>query len=116
MTLSVRAVGGVTVLDVAGRMTAESSQHPVLLLAVRHLLDEGHRAFVVNLEGVPQIDSLGLSQLVEAYTTVTRRGWRLTLLHVTRHVDAILRITHLDRIFEVFEVETEALARRGTTN
>ena len=110
MTISPRANGHVTILDLAGRMTVESSTERVLALTVRHFLDEGHRQILLNLEGVPQIDSSGLSQLVEAYTTTTRQGGQLKFVYVTRHVDALLRITHMDRVFETFHVEAEAVA------
>ncbi len=105
-----RESGAVLILDLAERMTAESSSARVLAMTVRHFLDQGHRQFLLNLEGVHQIDSSGLSQIVEAYTTTTRQGGQLKLVYVTRHVDALLRVTHLDRIFEMFDVEAEALA------
>ena len=84
MTISVRTVGGVTILDVVGRMTAESSRERTLTLTVRHFLDVGHK-----------------------------QAGKLKLVYVSRHVDPLLRMTHLDRVLEMFDVEAEALASFG---
>jgi len=41
---------------------------------VNSLILEGHKKLVLNLEGVPYIDSAGLGEIVRTYTTVSRQG------------------------------------------
>ena len=108
--LSLRHSGAVTIVDVHGRLTAESSPEQQLVRTVRRLLAEHRRNLLINLEGVPHIDSLGISQLVEAYTTTTRQGGLLRLEHVRPRVSALLRVTHLAQVFDVFDDEADALA------
>src|SRR6185436_13192464 len=67
--ISLRSSGRVTILDVADRLTVETTDTRRLTGEVRRLLQEGHRQFLVNLEAVHQIDSSGLAELVEAFTT-----------------------------------------------
>ena len=110
MQISVRTSGGVTILDVADRLTVETTDTRRLTSEVRRLLQEGHRRILVNLAAVRQIDSSGLAELVEAFTTTARNGGTLKLVSVTRSVDALLRITQLARVFEIFAIESEAVA------
>jgi len=108
MKIAVRAVGDICVLDVGGRMIAESSDRVVTI--VRERLRGGTRKFLLNLEHIQHIDTTGLADLVESMTTVKRQGGQLKLSLVTRNVHEVLRITGLVKVFEIFEVESDALA------
>jgi len=108
MTIAERAAGDVCVVDLSGRMMAESSERVVTL--VRRRLKDGCRNFLLNLEQVQHIDTTGLADLVESLTAVKRQGGALKLALVTRHVHELLRITGLVKVFEMFDVESEAMA------
>ena len=56
-----------------------------------------------------EVDSSGLTELVESHTTATRRGGRITLARVTPHVGELLRITRLAGAFHIFQLEAEAI-------
>jgi anti-anti-sigma factor len=73
MTVSERGVGRVTLLDLDGRLILGASAE-ALRDKVRSLLQQGRTQFIVNLAGVPCMDSGGLGEPVQAYTTVTRQG------------------------------------------
>ena len=77
------------------------------------LLNEGHRHFVVNLSDVDYIDSSGLGQLVSIWTSIKNRSGHMTLLNPTKRVGKLLQITKLNTIFEILEVEPEAVKRAG---
>ena len=64
---------------------------------------------VVNLEGVPYIDSAGLGEIVRTYTTVSRQGGSLKLLNLTKRIEDLLSITKLLTVFETFDSEAEAV-------
>jgi anti-sigma B factor antagonist len=108
MKTSERAIGDICVLDVAGRMVAEAPDRVVTI--VRQQLRDGRRKFLLNLENVQHIDTTGLADLVESLTTARRQDGDLKLVLVTRHVHELLRITGLAKVFEIFDVESEALA------
>ena len=59
MTVSERAVGRVTLLDLDGRLILGASAEG-LRDKVRSLLQQGRTQFIVNLAAVPYMDSGGL--------------------------------------------------------
>src|SRR5260370_9427110 len=63
MEISVRQQNGVDLLEVRGRLTiGEPSEQ--LNEALQSIVRNGGRKVVINLNGVPQIDSSGISSLV----------------------------------------------------
>ena len=110
MTIEERTSGNVTILDVDGRMTIETVADMPLLARVRRLLQAGRTHVVLNLAGVPYVDTTGIADLVEAYVATTRQGGSLKLLRLTPHVRAVLTMTRLLTILEVYEAEADAVA------
>jgi anti-sigma B factor antagonist len=98
------------VLDVQGRMTIETVNDRPLAVKVRQLLQEGHRRILLNLMGVPYLDTTGLCGIVEAYVATKRQGGSLKLLHPNAHVRAVLATTRLSTILQVYDSESDAIA------
>ncbi len=111
MTIDQRTSGGVIILDVQGRMNIEVLGDLLLANKVRELLQQGHKQILLNLGGVPSMDTTGLCNLVEAYLAAIRRDASLKLLHLTPHVRKLLLITRLLTIFDAYESEPDAIAR-----
>jgi anti-sigma B factor antagonist len=109
MTVSERAVGGVTFLDVEGQLTLGDGAER-LRDKVRSLLQEGRRQFVVNLAGVPYMDSAGLGELVQAFATTRKQGGMLKLMNTTHRLHDLLVITKLVTVFDCYDNEAAALA------
>ena len=114
MAIAERTLAGVTVLDVDGRLSIETMSQIPLMLTVRRLLEEGHTRIVLNLKAVPYVDTTGMSNIVEAYLATKRRGGALKLLHLGERVRAVLAVTGLLTIFEVFDLEAHAIASFDT--
>ncbi len=81
---------------------------------INSLIQQGHRKLLLNLEGVPYIDSAGLGEIVRTYTTVSRQGGKLKLLNLTKRIQDLLAITKLLTVFETFDAEPEALRSFST--
>ncbi|MGH9257411.1 MAG: STAS domain-containing protein [Vicinamibacterales bacterium] len=111
MTIDERPSDGVIILEVRDRMTIETQ--PVLVTRVRQLVQEGRKQIVLNLAGVPYMDTSGLCSIVESYLATTRRGGMLKLLHLTPHVRKVLDITRLLTVFEAYDAEADAVASFG---
>jgi anti-sigma B factor antagonist len=109
MTLEERTSSGVTILDVAGRMTIEALHDMPLTVKVRRLLQDGRAHILVNLEGVPYLDTTGISDLVGAYVVTRRQGGSLKLLHLTARVRMVLTVTRLLTVLEAYEDEADAI-------
>jgi anti-sigma B factor antagonist len=109
MTVSERAVGSVTILDIEGALSAGEGADR-LRDKVRSLLQQGQKQFVVNLAGVPYMDSGGLGELVQAFATTQKQGGTLKLMNTTRRLHDLLVITKLVTVFETYDNEAAALA------
>ena len=108
MQIDERPVGDVVVLDLKGKITLGEGDE-LLKDKVNSLLNQGQRKIVLNLGGVPYIDSAGLGEVVRTYTTVSRQGGSLKLLNLTKRITDLLSITKLLTVFETFESEDAAV-------
>ena len=108
MVIEERIVGEVTILDLKGKMTLGEGDE-LLKDKINSLIHQGQKKLLLNLEGVPYIDSAGLGEIVRTYTTVSRQGGNLKLVNLTKRITDLLSITKLLTVFETFETEPEAL-------
>ncbi len=114
MTIAERSVGDVTIIDVDGRITVDDGAD-VLRASARGLVRQGRVKLVLNLRGVPYIDSTALGEIVRDYTSAMRQGGGLKLLHVTSRVQELLIVTRLLSVFDLFDDEAEAVKSFGAT-
>src|SRR5438874_2979992 len=85
MTMSMREVGGVTIVDISGRIVL-GEESAALRNLVGDLLSKGHRKILFNLGDVNYIDSSGLGHLVAAFHSVQKQNASLKLLNLTKNV------------------------------
>jgi anti-sigma B factor antagonist len=109
MQIEERVIGGVTILDLKGKMTLGEGDE-LLKDKINSLIHQGQKKLLLNLEGVPYIDSAGLGEIVRTYTTVSRQGGSLKLVNLTKRITDLLAITKLLTVFETFESEKDAIA------
>jgi anti-sigma B factor antagonist len=112
VVITSRIVSGVVIVDLNGRLCFLDVG---LREQMNELLEEGHRAFVVNLANVPYVDSFGLGQLITIWTSIRSRGGQLILLRPTDHIQALFRIAKLNTIFHISSEEAHAI-RSARTN
>jgi anti-sigma B factor antagonist len=108
MHIEERKVGEVVVLDLKGKITLGEGDE-LLKDKINSLVNQGYTKLLLNLEGVPYIDSAGLGEIVRTYTTVSRQGGSLKLLNLTKRITDLLAITKLLTVFETFDSESDAL-------
>ncbi len=100
MKISINTVKGVCVVRFEGDFLSEAD-HETFRKKIHALADEGKRHVVIDLGRVIHINSCGLGSLVCALTTLRKVGGDLRLANVGMHVQELLVITELNRIFEV---------------
>jgi anti-anti-sigma factor len=109
MEINVRKSGAVSILDVHGRLTiGEPSER--LHSALQSVIKEGARKVIVVLDGIPQIDSSGISTLVRISIQLAREGGVLRLVVGHGRVRDALTVTRLVEAIPTFETEAAALA------
>jgi anti-sigma B factor antagonist len=106
LKITSRLCSGVVIVEISGRLCFLDV---ALRESLKELLEEGHRAFILNMANVPYVDSFGLGQLITVWTSVRSRGGKLILLRPTDHVRALFRLTKLDSIFHISHEETQAI-------
>ena len=78
---------------------------------LQQLLRSGDRQLVVDLSGVPAIDSAGVRALVRGHTSALRLGGRLRLASPAPNVKTVLELSHLSSVFDTYDsVEAARMA------
>ncbi len=108
MKATSRQVGGVTIVDLSGRITLGEGS-VVLRDTIRDLVSKGKNKILLNLADVTYIDSSGIGELVSAFTTVRNQGGELKLLKLTKKVHDLLQITKLYTVFDIKDDEAVAV-------
>ena len=108
MKVKTQMEGDVAVVHVSGKLMG-GPESDNLRNEVKRLLDEGVSKFVINLKGVPWINSTGLGALMAVYTSVQRAEGALKLCHVSDRIQSLFMITKLLTIFDTHPSEKEAI-------
>jgi len=107
MKLESRSSDDVAVLELAGRFDAYE------VLPVHDWLEKAAASapaqVVLNLDGVNFIDSTGLSALVQGMKHCRQQGGDLHLCALQQPVRIIFELTRLDKAFNIFADEDEAV-------
>ena len=109
MEINVRESGGASVFEVHGRLTIGEPAEQ-LHDALESVVKAGARRVVVILNGIPQIDSSGISTLVRISIKLAREGGALRLVCGPGRVRDALTVTRLVEAIPTFESESAALA------
>ena len=109
LTIAQRNAGRVMILELTGRLILDEEGDNLLRQQVAAAVVAGERNILLDLRGVRQMDSSGVGTLMAVYLHVLKRGGRLKLLRPSERVHRVLRMTHLDTAFEIFEDEPAAV-------
>ena len=109
LQISTRDSGGVTILEIQGRVTIGLSTD-ILSNQLRDLMDAGVRKVLLDFAGVPQVDSSGISVLVRSFVTLQRLGGSLKLLRPAGRVRQVLEMTRILQTIPAFDDEAQAVA------
>ena len=109
MQIVARAVQGWTILDLSGDIDLAHS--PAMRKALLGEIKEKRTPRVfLNLKNVRYIDSSGIASLVEGLKASRDLGSRLILYGLNRTVREVMQLSRLQKIFEIYEDEEQALA------
>ncbi|MGH9256455.1 MAG: STAS domain-containing protein [Vicinamibacterales bacterium] len=110
MQLEQRIVGDVAIVRVSGEITLKRGGDAMLHDKVRSLIEQGHKRVLVDMAGVSYIDSAGLGELVQAYSTTRNHGGSLKLFNPTERLRNLLVLTQLTALFGKCDYDDEAQA------
>jgi anti-sigma B factor antagonist len=114
MELAERKVGGVTIVDISGRMVA--SENPGRLKdKVTSLIFQGDKHIILNLGDVSYVDSSGLGEMVACHGSAVRGGGEIKLANTGKRIKDLLVMTKLVTVFDAHDTEDAALKSFSTT-
>jgi anti-anti-sigma factor len=110
LQISIREYDHIAVVDLQGRAT-NNGESELLKQRIRDLVAHGKHKLLLNLVNLSQIDSSGVSVVVENYVCFESRGcFELKLLSPRGRVRDVLTVCRLLDAIPSFEDETQALA------
>ncbi len=74
------------------------------------LCAKGRLQIVVDLKQVPYLDSSEIGRLIRAHISVRQAGGRVRLCNLSQKISAVLRLSKLDTVLDLYETEEAALA------
>ena len=107
MTISVRESGAASGSSILPGMST-SALRSELRRALFDLLGEAQKV-AVNLKALRYIDSSGIATLIEVLKSAQRLQKQFVLFGLSPAVEDVFRLTHVNRIFQVFQTEEEAV-------
>ena len=107
-----RTVRGVTIFTLAGRLVYDEGTR-TLREVITNAFAAGAHKCLLDLEQITYLDSGGVGLLVAMFRHVTRRDGQFKLLRPSAAARRVLGISHLTRVFDIFDDEEDALKNMG---
>jgi len=108
MDITERKVGGITVIDLSGKMVA-SENLGRLKDKVTSLIFQGDKQIILNLGNVTYVDSSGLGELVACHGSAMKGGGSVKLANTGKKIKDLLVMTKLLTVFDSHDSEDLAI-------
>jgi len=105
---NLRQFGSITIVDLRGSIDLGEASL-TLRRTIRDLVESARTKIILNFSQVNSMDSAGVGELAGAYVPVKSKGGELKFLNPTKKVHDMLKITQLDKVFEVYIDEQTAI-------
>ncbi|HEX4949796.1 MAG TPA: STAS domain-containing protein [Blastocatellia bacterium] len=115
ITIGIHYLDDIASVDVRGKFIKGQGGFQLQML-IDKVLTAGTTHILLNLTGVPMVDSMGIGEIVRAFTKVQEAGGTLKLVGLTDRVYGALQITRLLSLIESFKTEEEAVASFNKSN
>ena len=100
-------VEGVHLLDIDGGLDHTNTE--AFARKMHDLLQQGAPRVVLDLEHLTYASSLGLAALVQVHYHYATRGGRIAFANLHSAVATLLRLSHLDRLFDLYPTVGDAV-------
>jgi anti-sigma B factor antagonist len=110
LQISIRESDDVTILDLRGRSNIDAGDSELLDSHLHKLLANGARKLLLNLTGLTQLGSSGLSVTVGTCVSLRRQGGDLRVLRPRGLPLEVFRVLRLLESISSFEDEAQAAA------
>ncbi|PIE88884.1 MAG: anti-anti-sigma factor [Acidobacteria bacterium] len=108
MQVVVRQINGVSIVDMEGKITIGDGDVQ-LRETIDSLLELKHKKILLNMERIGYMDSSGVGQLMNCFSTTQEAGGQLKLLNLSSKIQDVLQITRLLALFDYYTEEEQAI-------
>jgi anti-sigma B factor antagonist len=108
LAIEQRETEGIAIFDLNGRIAA-GSETTDLRDALNQFAGRSHPNVILNMQHVNFVDSTGLGILVLGHSAMKQAGGALKLLNLSKRAAALLILTKLSTVFEMFDDEQAAI-------
>ncbi len=108
MDVKRRDIGRTAVYELTGEMDLYTSQEVREL--IREALSDGLKRIVLDCKDLEYIDSSGIGVLISLFTTLRKKGGKLSLCSLNNHVESVINFTKLNGFLHITSTLEEALA------
>jgi anti-sigma B factor antagonist len=96
------------IVKLSGRLVMADA--PEARESFKTIIENGSGHLIIDLSGLLFVDTSGLSVLISAYKLVRAKNGHMALCGIPSNVQALLELTRLNEIFELFTSTDAALA------
>lgn len=108
MKIKERMNGDVVILEISGDVQG-GSDADLFREKIARLIEEDKKKLLLDLSGVPWMNSTGVGLLVSGFTSLRNAGGTVKLLNIKDRVKSIMMVTKLLTVFESFYHEEDAV-------
>jgi anti-sigma B factor antagonist len=112
MKVQIRSLDDISIIDCTGDVDLSSS--PRLRESLLAEIKTDGPSVLVAMSGVAYIDSSGIATLVEGLQLSRQTKTRFGLFGLRPNARSVLELARLDKVFTIFENETEAVEKIGS--
>lgn len=113
LRINSRVVEGIPVIDLSGELDAYTCS--AFREAMIDIIQKSSPSIVVNMADVEYIDSSGLGTLVGGLKRASENSGRIAVICSSHQIRKVFEITGLEKVFPVFENETDAIQKLKET-
>ena len=105
---STREVEGVSIVDLRGRIDfGDGSTRLREILG--ELVTRARKKVLLNMQEVDFVDSSGIGEMARGHVQLAKIGGQLKLVNLSKHVNMLLQVTRLNKVFEIFDNELDGI-------
>lgn len=99
---------GAAVLTLEGKLMGDPDTKLVHVY-VKRLVDQGFKFIILDLKQLQWLNSAGMGTLIASFTTLRKHGGSLILAGACGKTQELLKMTHLDQVFQEYDSVKQAM-------
>lgn len=108
-----RLDSGIIVMELTGRVSMGNDCQEIDRHIEEHI-QHNEKLVILDLTAVHHVDSAVVGQIVKSHSSLKKSGGMLRLAGPTGMVDGVLKLTHVDKVIEIFPTALDAASNFPT--